>query len=109
MIAKLNSDVNKIKKSLFDNVFDEYADTELNDLWKDFDDQLDSVVGFKEDIDGWGEGYYVCINRDGDIVFDEVSICDFYNDDKCVNCEYGLYYNVEQGHGSRIDNYRYYS
>jgi hypothetical protein len=109
MINRLNLDVNKIKLCLISHVFDEYGDTELNDLWKDFDDQLNSVVGFKEDIDGWGKGYYVCIDKDGNIIFDEVSISDFCNDDTCVNHEHGLHYNIIHCHGSRIYTYRYYS
>ena len=83
--------VNEIKKMLFDWVFDGFSDDELG---VDFNSNFNKIVGFKEDVINWGEGYFVCVDKDNNVLFSEVSISD--RDNKmCVNKVDELYFNVK--------------
>jgi hypothetical protein len=83
--------VNEIKKSLFNNVFDGFCNDELG---VNFNDDFNKIVGFKEDVDGWGKNYYVCVDKDNNVLFDYVSISDFYDVNRCCNVEKDLYFNL---------------
>ena len=90
-----NFKIEVIKKSLFNYVFDGYCNDELNNMYGDFDSKFNSVVELKEDIDGWGVGYYVCVDKNNDVIFNDVSICEFDNND-CVNVDKGIYFNIKK-------------
>jgi hypothetical protein len=85
--------VNEIKKSLFNNVFDGFCNDELG---VNFDNDFNKIVGFKEDVDGWGKDYYVCVDKDNNILFDWVSINDKEDDKWCCNNENGLFFNIKR-------------
>ena len=86
-----NVNIEVIKKLLFDNVFDGYCDNELNNIWGDFDSKFNSIVGIKEDENG----YYVCVDKNDNILFNEVSIS-YSDNENCINRDGELYLNVNK-------------
>lgn len=90
MMSKLEN-VNEMKTLLMNNVFDGFCD---DDLGSDFNSNFDKIVGFKEDVENWGEGYFVCVDKDNNILFDWVSVSD-KNDERCCNVENGLFFNIK--------------
>ena len=83
--------VNEIKKLLFDWVFDGFSNDELG---VNFNNDFNKIVGFKEDIINWGKDYYVCVDKDNNILFDWVSISDKDNE-MCVNKIDDIYFNIK--------------
>jgi hypothetical protein len=103
-MIKLLENVEEVKRSLNMLVFDGYSDEDIEHLWSDFNNKFNSINGFKEDINGmWGEGYYVCVDKNNNILFEDISINFNFNDKYCVNKDGELYFNVDE----RIDNYLY--
>ena len=83
--------VSKIKELLFDWVFDGFSDDELG---VNFNDNFNKIVGFKEDIINWGKDYYVCVDKDNNILFDWVSISN-KESERCVNIIDDMYFNIK--------------